>query len=100
MTDTTIRKYEIGDAVTFIVEDTDTWPGRIVGPSDNQFCTACHCCPPDPDHEFDGSLCCPGPWYRVEAACACGCGAQNTVSFAEHELTAIATGYEQEGPFS
>lgn len=89
MTKTNTRKYELGDQVLApVVDGAEPWPGRIVGLDGHQFCTTCHCEPVDPEHRGDGSLCCPGPWYRVKLDDSdCGDGHGTPMTFAEHELT-------------
>lgn len=92
MTDTVTRRFNIGDPVT-INGGTDGgahWlparPGVVVGLDAGPFCTTCHCCPPNPEHQFDGSLCCPGPFYSVESDCLDG-DHKHRERYAEHELS-------------
>lgn len=64
--------------------------GTITGPS-TPFCSTCHCQPADPDHEGDGSLCCPGPHYYVRFDCPHPCQSgtahEHVMTFAAHEIT-------------
>lgn len=94
MSITSLRKYKIGDrvSITSNVCEKDgiafplglTHQGTVDGVNEHRMCTTCHCTPADPDHAYDGSLCCPGPWYMV--AFACPAGDQHRNAFAEHEL--------------
>jgi hypothetical protein len=100
-----LHKHKIGDHVTVskdvCPEDGIAFPlgqqhqGEIVGINEGQMCSTCHCTPTDPDHAFDGSLCCPGPWYTVAFTCPAGIAHRNT--FAEHELTAALISARPEG---
>jgi hypothetical protein len=85
---TQTARYHPGDRVSVPIEADLRWPGLVVDEPAGQFCAACHCCPPDPEH-YDGTLCCPGPWYRVDVLDPTANGIASTRwTFAEHELIA------------
>lgn len=81
-------KYKIGDEVTVPFDMGLMWRASVVGPGTHEFCTTCHCSPPNPEHKFDGSLCCPGPWYAVEVIDPNGEPVRGLHTYAEHEITA------------
>lgn len=84
MTDPT-RRFALGDRVTTAEFGTMTLVVTELFTGDNGFCVTCHCDPVDPDH-YDGTLCCPGPFYST--AFLDSGGVQNDPAmYAEHELT-------------
>lgn len=86
---TTTPKFAVGDEVLVPFDMGLMWPARIVRDGTHEFCTTCHCIPPDPDHEFDGSICCPGPWYAVTVTDPNGNTVTGLHTYAEHEITPI-----------
>jgi hypothetical protein len=87
---TQVTKYRPGDRVSVPIETGLRWPGLVVDDEQaaaGEFCPTCHCAPPDPDH-YDGTLCCPGPWYRVEVEDPSG-PVGHRWTFAAHELAPI-----------
>jgi hypothetical protein len=88
MTTASAHKYKPGDRVSVPIEADLRWPGLVVNDRTDPFCPTCHCDPADPIDHYDGTLCCPGPWYVVDVLSPDANGIKSTIwTFAEHELT-------------
>jgi hypothetical protein len=92
VTSTSNRKFQIGDQVS-AMNDGCPMSGIVTGLDAHEMCATCHCTPLDPDHQGDGSSCCPGPWYTVKLTHD---DHDHLYSFAEHELKGDAEMWAEE----